>query len=67
MAVTRATHSPPATASMNASAIEALLQKQRNFFNAGRTLDVSFRKERLRDLQQAIKRHEQELFDAMYT
>lgn len=43
-----------------------LVQKQRDFFNTGTTLDFEFRKQHLRQLQQAIRQYEQELFDAMY-
>ncbi|GAB3527944.1 aldehyde dehydrogenase [Pontibacter brevis] len=46
--------------------IEQLVQKQRAFFATGKTLELPFRKEQLRKLQQAIRKYEQELFDAMY-
>ncbi|RIJ43174.1 aldehyde dehydrogenase [Pontibacter oryzae] len=44
-----------------------LVQKQRLFFDTGTTLDIDFRRQRLRQLQQSIRQHEQDLFDAMYT
>lgn len=46
--------------------IEQLVKRQRAFFATGKTLDLHFRKEQLRLLQKAIRRNEQELFDAMY-
>ncbi|MCX2740278.1 aldehyde dehydrogenase [Pontibacter anaerobius] len=57
----------PAPVETDLQRVQALLRKQREFFDGGHTLDLNFRKERLRDLQQAIRQHEQELFDAMYT
>ncbi|MDX5420140.1 MAG: aldehyde dehydrogenase [Hymenobacteraceae bacterium] len=47
-------------------AIQELLQRQRDFFNGGHTLDVAFRKSQLRLLLEAIKSHEQELMEAMH-
>ncbi|MBD1397771.1 aldehyde dehydrogenase [Pontibacter sp. JH31] len=47
-------------------AIKELLQRQRDFFAGGHTVDLAFRKSQLRLLLQAIKSHEQELMDAMY-
>ncbi|ARS35609.1 aldehyde dehydrogenase [Pontibacter actiniarum] len=58
------TASPPAET--DERHIRDLVQKQRTFFSSGKTLDISFRKERLRQLQQVIRQHEQELFDAMF-
>lgn len=46
--------------------IRHLVQQQRAFFATGKTLDLEFRMAQLRFLQQAIRRHEQALFDAMY-
>lgn len=46
--------------------IQQLLHEQRAFFNSGQTLDIDFRKTQLRKLQQVIKKHEQELVDALY-
>ncbi|MCP2045467.1 aldehyde dehydrogenase [Pontibacter sp. HSC-36F09] len=48
-------------------AVLDLLQQQRAFFAGGHTLDVSFRKEQLQRLLEAVRSHEQELIDAMYT
>lgn len=42
------------------------MQQQRHFFASGQTLDLAFRKESLKRLQQAIRQHEQVIFDAMY-
>ncbi|WP_276496412.1 aldehyde dehydrogenase [Pontibacter litorisediminis] len=46
--------------------IQLLIGKQNEFFSSGHTLDLSFRRERLRELHQVIQQHEQELMDAMY-
>ncbi|WP_162425711.1 aldehyde dehydrogenase [Pontibacter pudoricolor] len=46
--------------------IQLLHRLQRGYFAEGHTLSVSFRKEQLRKLQQVLKQHEQELFDALY-
>ncbi|WP_220273434.1 aldehyde dehydrogenase [Pontibacter diazotrophicus] len=46
--------------------IQQLVQKQRTFFATGKTKELDFRKEQLLQLQQAIRKHEQELIDAMY-
>lgn len=60
----RTAPSPPET---DLQRVQTLLKKQREFFASGHTLDLTFRTERLRDLQQAIRQYEQELMDAMYT
>ncbi len=46
--------------------IEQVLRLQRDYFAAGHTLPVSFRKAQLRKLQQVLKQNEQLLFDALY-
>jgi aldehyde dehydrogenase (NAD+) len=63
------TYTPSTTAASpdnGLNLIQQLVQQQRNFFAAGKTLDLQFRKEQLRLLQKAIRNNEQELFDAMY-
>ena len=47
--------------------IETLLQRQREFFAEGITLEVPFRKIALQRLHSAIKRHEEEICDALKT
>lgn len=44
---------------------EQLVKKQRDFFVSGRTLDVSFRIRALDGLEQAIIKHEEELYAAL--
>jgi len=46
--------------------VAQLVQRQRTFFASGKTLDLQFRHEQLRLLQQAIRQNEQLLFHAMY-
>ncbi|MDX5421985.1 MAG: aldehyde dehydrogenase [Hymenobacteraceae bacterium] len=46
--------------------IQQLVRRQHGFFASGRTLNLNFRREKLRALHAAITQHEQELFDAMY-
>ncbi|GAB3818719.1 hypothetical protein GCM10028895_16280 [Pontibacter rugosus] len=64
MTTSSTTHVP---AEIDLPDIQKLVMRQRNFFASNTTLDVYFRKEQLRLLLDAIKKHEQELFDAMYT
>lgn len=45
--------------------IEHLVRKQRDFFDSGKTLDVSFRIQALKRLEQAIVNHEEELYGAL--
>ncbi|SIR16736.1 aldehyde dehydrogenase [Pontibacter lucknowensis] len=47
-------------------AVLDLLKQQKAYFAGGHTLDISFRKEQLRRLLEALRSHEQELMDAMY-
>jgi aldehyde dehydrogenase (NAD+) len=42
-----------------------LIQKQKSFFESGKTKDISFRKEQLSILYSAIKRHEAEISTAL--
>ncbi|NEM98545.1 aldehyde dehydrogenase [Pontibacter burrus] len=46
--------------------IEQLHRLQCAFFAGGHTLPLQFRKAQLHKLQQVLKQHEQELFDALY-
>ena len=45
--------------------ISGLLEKQRAFYRSGQTLSISFRKEQLKKLYAAVKRHENEINDAI--
>ncbi|MBQ8161195.1 MAG: aldehyde dehydrogenase family protein, partial [Clostridia bacterium] len=45
--------------------VKAVLEKQRAFFQTGKTLDVSFRREMLKKLKSAMVSHEKELEDAL--
>lgn len=45
--------------------IDTLLNKQREFFSEGKTLNVKFRKEMLRKLYKAVKSHEDEINKAL--
>ncbi|MEE3718695.1 aldehyde dehydrogenase [Tumidithrix elongata RA019] len=45
--------------------VKAILAKQRAFFATGQTKELSFRKERLQRLAQAIQAHEKEILDAL--
>ena len=45
--------------------IQALLQKQRDFFNSGATLPVAFRKAQLQRLYGAVKQYEAEIGEAL--
>ncbi|HET9747331.1 MAG TPA: aldehyde dehydrogenase [Chitinophagaceae bacterium] len=45
----------------------ASLQQLRDHFNAGITRDYTFRKAQLKKLKASILRHEQDLYDALYT
>ncbi len=46
--------------------IRETLESQRAFFATGKTKDITFRKEQLKKLRQAILDHEQEIYDALY-
>lgn len=44
----------------------SILQRQRNFFATGATLDVQFRLDQLRRLRNLLKDYEQRIYDALY-
>lgn len=43
------------------------LENLRNYFNSGNTQSYAFRKEQLNKLKSSILKHEQDLYDALYT
>lgn len=47
--------------------IEQVVAAQRAYFRSGKTFDINARRQALQTLKQAIKSHEQELLDAIYT
>ena len=51
---------------MEATQINKLVQSQRHFFLTGTTIDVNVRIDALKKLYSAIKKHENEIFDALY-
>lgn len=51
---------------MTKDEIEILVEKQRSFFKSGKTLDIKYRIKYLKGLYNAIKKHENELYDALY-
>ena len=51
---------------MEKEEIGIILEKQREFFNTGRTLDISYRLEILRKLRSLIISYEQEITDALW-
>ena len=51
---------------MEATQINKLVQSQRHFFLTGTTLDINVRIDALKKLYSAIKKHENEIFDALY-
>lgn len=50
---------------MTSTEISALVEKQRKYFENGETLPVKFRKEQLKKLYSAVKKHENEINDAL--
>ncbi|GAB2588607.1 aldehyde dehydrogenase [Spirosoma areae] len=52
---------------MNQQQIIDVVQKQRDFFNSGKTLDVNFRIEHLKKLKAAFKKYESEMIEAVKT
>ena len=50
---------------MTSSEILALLESQREYYAKGETLPVKFRKEQLKKLYSAVKKHENEINDAL--
>ena len=49
---------------MNQSEIQEIIKIQKNFFNGGATLEVSYRLQALKKLKKLIQVHEQELYEA---
>ena len=52
---------------MDAIKIDDILQRQRTFFQSGRTLPTKFRIQMLKKLKKAIRKHETEIAEALYT
>lgn len=50
---------------MNQQQIERLTEAQRQFFNAGATLPVAFRKQALVRLRQTILQYQEEIIEAL--
>lgn len=50
---------------MTEAEIKSLVEKQRKFFNTGKTLDVKFRIEALNKLEKTMKKYEREILDAL--
>lgn len=50
---------------MTAKEIQALLEKQRNYYKSGATVSVDFRIEKLKALYAAVKKHEKEISEAL--
>ena len=50
---------------MNIQNIDEILQSQKEFFQSGKTLPVSFRVNALKKLRESIKRHEDEIAEAL--
>lgn len=46
--------------------IKEIREKQQAFFSAGKTRDISFRKESLRKLKESVKKHEHEIYLALH-
>lgn len=63
---TNSVRTAPPPADTDLQHVRSIVQKQREFFASGHTLNLAFRMERLQELQQAILQHEQDLLDAMY-
>lgn len=51
---------------MEKAALEKLFHSQKEFFRSGKTRDISFRIECLKNLKQAVAAHEQEILEAVY-
>ena len=49
------------------STIQEIVQNQRNYFNLGETIPVSFRKKMLKNLSACIKKYNGEILDALHT
>ena len=52
---------------MTAKEIQALLEKQRNYYHSGATLPVAFRIAKLKTLYAAVKKYENEISEALRT
>lgn len=50
---------------MTAQEIQKLLEKQRNYYQSGTTIPVSFRVEQLKKLYAAVKKYEKEISEAL--
>lgn len=50
---------------MEKNDFEILLNKQREFFQSGKTLDISFRKKALRNLEAVIRKYENDILNAV--
>lgn len=48
-------------------ALKEIIKKQREFFATGKTRDVRVRKEYLKKLKDAVKAHEKDIIDALYS
>ena len=51
---------------MNSSEIESLVEKQREFYNSGKTMSLAYRQNALSKLQEALIKCEDRLNDAIY-
>ena len=51
---------------MDTSYISNLVQSQRDFFSTGKTKDINFRKQKLIDLRNAIKKNEKRITQALF-
>ena len=51
---------------MNARQIDELVQKQREYYNRGETIDVNFRIRALKALYSAVKKYEDEICEALH-
>ena len=49
------------------STIQEIVQNQRDYFNLGETIPVSFRKKMLKNLSACIKKYNKEILDALHT
>jgi aldehyde dehydrogenase (NAD+) len=45
--------------------MEQVVKKQQQFFNAGKTLDITFRKQQLRTLKRILKNNEEKIYEAL--
>ena len=47
-------------------ALEQVFQYQNDFFKTGKTLDLDFRKEQLKKLENVLRANEKSLYEAIY-